>query len=33
MDGLRYHAFYVRHLLPIWLDIQFREAAPTTEGS
>ena len=28
MDGLLYHAFYFRHLLPIWFDVQFREPAP-----
>ena len=33
MDGLLYHAFYVRHLLPIWLDIQHREPAPIPKGS
>jgi hypothetical protein len=33
MDGLLYHAFYVRHLLPIWLDIQYREPASSPEGS
>jgi hypothetical protein len=33
MDGLRYHAFYVRHLLPIWLDVQFREPVPAAEGT
>lgn len=25
------HAFYVRHLLPIWLDVQCQEYAPGTE--
>ncbi|HEY6530665.1 MAG TPA: VOC family protein [Acidimicrobiales bacterium] len=28
MDGELYHAYYVRHLLPIWFDVQFVEPAP-----
>jgi predicted enzyme related to lactoylglutathione lyase len=28
MDDELYHAYYVRHLLPIWFDVQFVEPAP-----
>jgi hypothetical protein len=27
MDGELYHAYYVRHLLPIWFDVQYVEPA------
>jgi hypothetical protein len=27
VDGKLFHAFYVRHLLPIWFDVQFVEPA------
>ena len=27
------HAFYVKHLLPIWIDVQNQEYAPGTEPS
>ena len=30
MDGELYHAYYVRHLLPIWFDVQFVERAPVS---
>jgi catechol-2,3-dioxygenase len=29
MDGELYHAYYVRHLLPIWFDVQHVEPAPS----
>jgi hypothetical protein len=29
LDGMMYHAFYVRFLLPIWFDVQFREPLPS----
>jgi hypothetical protein len=29
MHGRTYHAYYVRHLLPIWFDVQFSEAVAT----
>lgn len=38
LDGRMYHAFYVRHLLPLWFDVQYSEpvvragAADTVEG-
>ena len=31
IGGTTVHAFYVRHLLPIWFDVQVIENAPGTE--
>jgi hypothetical protein len=28
MDGRQYRAYYVKHLLPIWFDVQFSEPVP-----
>jgi hypothetical protein len=29
-EGELYHTFYVRHLLPIWFDVHYREPVETT---
>lgn len=31
VGGVTTHAFYVRHLLPIWFDVQCQEYAPGSE--
>ena len=33
LDDELYHAFYVRHLLPIWFDVQHVVPAPTATSS
>jgi hypothetical protein len=33
LDDELYHAFYVRHLLPIWFDVQHVVPAPTPSSS
>ena len=30
LDGRTYHAYYVKHLLPIWFDVQYSEPIAVT---